>query len=128
MLKAIHAQESKEAALAKASSVIEQLRYIRLKEAAKVVEDGISETLTYMEKPFLFEHWARIRTNNALERLNCEIKRRTKVVGSFPDGDSALMLVAARCKYVAESQWGQRRYLDISRMEELEKEDLLLAS
>jgi transposase-like protein len=128
MLKAIHAQESKEAALKKAESVIEQLECIKLKEAAKVVKDGIAETLTYMDKPFPFEHWVRIRTNNALERLNCEIKRRTKVVGAFPDGDSALMLVAARCRYVAKSQWGQRRYLDISRMEEIEKEEMALAS
>jgi transposase-like protein len=127
MLKAIHAQESKEAAMKKAETVIEQLQFMKLKEAAKVVREGISETLTYMDKPFPFEHWVRIRTNNALERLNREIKRRTKVVGSFPDGDSALMLVAARCKYVAESQWGRRRYLDILRMEELEKEELQLA-
>ena len=127
MLKAIHAQESKEQALKKSESVIEQLEYMKLIEAAKVVRDGIGETLTYMDRPFPFEHWVRIRTNNALERLNREIKRRTEVVGSFPDGNSALMLVAARCKYVAESQWGQRRYLDISRMEELEKEELPLA-
>ena len=99
---------------------------MKLKEAAKVVKDGIEETLVHMDKPFPFEHWAKIRTNNALERLNREIKRRTKVVGVFPDGDSAIMLVAARCKYVAESKWGQRRYLDISRMEELESEELEL--
>jgi len=128
MLKAIHAQESRKAALAKATVVIDQLKHMKLKEAARVVEDGIAETLTYMDKPFPFEHWVRIRTNNALERLNREIKRRTKVVGVFPDGDSALMLVAARCKHVAESQWGQRRYLDISRMEELESEELELVS
>jgi transposase-like protein len=127
MLKAIHASEDKQAARTKAASVIEQLRFMKLKEAAKVVEDGIEETLTYMDRPFPLEHWVRIRTNNALERLNREIKRRTRVVGVFPDGDSALMLVAARCKHVAESRWGQRRYLDISRMEELEKEELMAA-
>ena len=128
MLKAIHAQESREAALAKAQSVIEQLQFMKLKEAAQVIEAGVNETLTYMDKPFPFEHWVRIRINNALERLNREIKRRTKVIGSFPDGDSALMLVAARCKYVAESQWGSRRYLDISRMEELDTQDLMAVS
>ncbi len=127
MLKAIHAQESKEAARLKARSVIEQLRFMKLKEAAAIIESGIEETLTYMDKPFPFEHWVRIRTNNVLERLNREIKRRTRVVGTFPDGESALMLVAARCKHVAESQWGQRRYLDISRMEELETDQLSLA-
>ena len=44
-----------------------------------------------------------MRTNNAIERLNREIRRRTRVVGTFPDGNSALMLVTARLKYVAES-------------------------
>jgi transposase-like protein len=116
-----------QAARLKARSVIEQLRFMKLKEAAAIIESGIEETLTYMDKPFPFEHWVRIRTNNALERLNREIKRRTRVVGTFPDGESALMLVAARCKHVAESQWGQRRYLDISRMEELETDQLSLA-
>ena len=52
-------------------------------------------------------HWRRIRTNNAIERLNREIRRRTRVVGTFPDGKSALMLVTARLKYVADSEWGR---------------------
>jgi transposase-like protein len=63
------------------------------------------------------EHWIRIRTNNAMERLNREIRRRTRVVGNFPDGQSALMLVAARLRHVAGTQWGVRRYLDMNRFE-----------
>ena len=77
---------------------------MRLKEAAKVVRGGHAETLAYCEMPR--EHWRRIRTNNAIERLNREIRRRTRVVGTFPDGKSALMLVAARLKYVADREWG----------------------
>ena len=53
----------------------------------------------------------------AIERLNREIRRRTRVVGTFPDGKSALMLVTARLKYVAESEWGSRRYLDVTLLE-----------
>ena len=75
-----------------------------LKEAAKVVRDGYAETLAYCGMPR--EHWRRIRTNNAIERLSREVRRRTRVVGTFPDGKSALMLVAARLKYVADSEWG----------------------
>ena len=104
MLKAIHAMESREAASAKAESVAAELESMRLKEAAKVVREGFAETLTYCEMPR--EHWRRIRTNNAIERLNREIRHRTRVVGTFPDGKSALMLVAARLKYVADSEWG----------------------
>lgn len=50
--------------------------------------------------------------------LNREIRRRTRVVGTFPDGKSVLMLVAARLKYVADSEWGARRYLDVSLLKE----------
>ena len=67
---------------------------------------------------FPMEHWKRIRTNNAIERLNREVRRRTRVVGAFPDGKSALMLVTARLKYVADSEWGSRRYLDVTLLEE----------
>ena len=109
MLKAIHAQESKEAARKKAKDVVEQLRAMKLKEAAKKVEDGIEETLTYMDFPS--QHWLKIRTNNVIERMNREIRRRTRVVGTFPDGKSALMLVCARLRYVSGKEWGSKRYL-----------------
>ena len=115
-LKAIHAQESFEASGEKALKVASDLEDMRLKEAAKVVREGYLETLTYTRFPM--EHWKRIRTNNAIERLNREIRRRTQVVGTFPDGKSALMLVTARLKYVADSEWGSRRYLDVSLLDE----------
>jgi len=118
MLKAIHTQESFEASMRKAEEVMAELKDMRLVAAAKTIEEGVSETLTYTAFPM--QHWVRIRTNNAIERLNREIKRRTRVVGTFPDGHSALMLVTARCKYVAESGWGRRRYLDVSLLEEME--------
>ena len=116
MLKAVHAMESREASEAKALAVAEELEGMRLGEAARVVRAGYAETLTYTGFPR--EHWARIRTNNAIERLNREVRRRTRAVGTFPDGKSALMLVTARLKYVAESEWGSRRYLDVTLLEE----------
>lgn len=102
MFKAIHAQESKAAARRKAREVIETLLKMKLKVAAKRLEDGIEETLTYMDFPS--EHWSKIRTNNTIERINREIRRRTRVVGVFPDGNSALMLVCARLRHVAGTQ------------------------
>lgn len=116
MLKAIHAQEAFEACAQKAESVASSLEEMKLKEAAKCVRGGVGETLTYTRFPM--EHWRRIRTNNAIERLNREIRRRTRAVGTFPDGKSALMLVTARLKYVADSEWGSRRYLDVSLLDE----------
>ncbi|MBQ9503455.1 MAG: IS256 family transposase [Lachnospiraceae bacterium] len=114
MLKAIHAQEDTQAAVEKARSVAEKLQSMKLTKAAKKVEESIHETLTYMSFPS--EHWLRIRTNNTLERLNREIKRRTKVVGTFPDGESALMLVCARLRHVASHDWGTKRYLNMAHL------------
>lgn len=56
--------------------------------------------------------------NNMIERLNREIRRRTRVVGSFPDGNSALMLICARIRYVTANEWSTRRYLDMSRLDD----------
>ena len=89
MLKAIHAQESREAAIQKAKAVAQRLKELKLSRASKIVEDGVEETLAYMYFPS--QHWLRIRTNNTIERVNREIKRRTKAIGAFPDGQSALM-------------------------------------
>jgi len=120
MLKAIHASEDKNAAKLKAQQVVEKLKEMKLHQAAKKVEDGVEETLTYMAFPF--EHWNRIRTNNTIERLNREIRRRTRVVGTFPDGNSALMLVCARLRHVAGTQWGCKRYLNMKHLEKMELE------
>lgn len=121
MLKAIHAQESKAAAREKAAQVAAKLREMKLSSAAKKLEEGIDETLTYMEFPS--QHWSRIRTNNTIERLNREIKRRTKAIGAFPDGQSALMLVCARLRHVAGTQWGAKRYMNMDHLYELDVQD-----
>jgi transposase-like protein len=107
-LKAIYAQESEEEARAKAQRL--QERYgARFPEAVKVLQEGLDETLVFYQFPR--GHWIRIRTNNLLERLNKEIRRRTKVVGAFPDGKSALILITARVQWVKENTWSERKYL-----------------
>jgi putative transposase len=119
MLKAIHAQEDRQAARAKAQAVADKLDAARLGQAAMIVRTGVDETLAYMAFPR--EHWTRIRTNNVLERIMREIRRRTRVVGNFPDGKSALMLVAARLRHIAGTKWGRRIYLDMERLREIEQ-------
>lgn len=121
MLKAIHSQESKKAAREKAKAVIEELRQMKLKEAAEKLEKGIEETLTYMAFPY--EHWSKLRTTNLVERFNREIKRRTRVVGTFPDGNSALMLVCARLRHVTGTQWGVKRYMNMKHLENCSTEE-----
>ena len=120
MLKAIHAQEDREEAIRKSKIVVAKLQKMKLVRAAGLVGEGIEETLSYYRFPR--EHWYRIRTNNPLERIMKEIRRRTRVVGSFPDGNSALMLVAARLRHIAGSRWGLRQYLKMDRIAELARE------
>jgi putative transposase len=117
MLKAVHAQEDAQAAREKAAQVVEKLKAMKLARAAEIVAAGVEETLSYYAMPS--EHWRSIKTNNPLERLMREIRRRTRVVGAFPDGKSALMLVAARLRYVAATRWGTKRYLQMNRLAEV---------
>ena len=116
----IRAKEAVKAALEKAKAVEAKLRKMKLFKAAQKIADSVAETLTYMDFPA--EHWTRIRTNNVLERINREIKRRTKVVGTFPDGESALMLVCARLRHITSSDWGTKRYLNMEHLRSMERE------
>jgi len=97
MLKAIHAQEDRKAAAEKMQAVIEA--------------HG-DETLTYYAFPD--SHWIKLRTNNPLERIMREIRRRTRVVGAFPDGKSCLNLAAARLRHIAGTQWSTRKYMNMT--------------
>ena len=121
MLKAIHAQESLVSAHTKAADIVDQLKQMRLGKAAGLVEEAIEETLTFYRFPA--NHWVRIRTNNPMERIIREIRRRTRVVGAFPDGQSAVMLCAARLRHIAGTKWGTRRYLNMETLNQQQLEE-----
>lgn len=120
MLKAIHAQEDLAEAKKKAEAVAEKLDAMKLRKAAQKVREGADETLSYYQFPR--KHWRQIRTNNPLERIMREIRRRSRVVGCFPDGNSALMLAAARLRHIAGTRWGTRRYMNMDRLTEMQNE------
>ena len=120
MLKAIHAQENREAAESKSKDVISKLQDMKLRAAADLVEKSIHETFAYFAYPP--QHWLKIKTNNPMERLLKEARRRTKVVGAFPDGNSALMLVAARLRHVSSTTWGTRKYMNMKLLNEMDQE------
>ena len=122
MLKAIHAQENREAARRKATEVITNLREMKLRNAADLVENSIEETFSFYAYPS--EHWLKLKTNNPMERLMKEIRRRTTVVGAFPDGNSALMLVSARLRHISTTNWGQRKYMNMELLKDLDTEKL----
>jgi len=121
MLKAIHAQENHEEAMRKKDLIAEKMVRMKLHKAANLVKDGFPETFSFYHFPV--EHWKRIRTNNGLERIMKEIRRRTRVIGSFPDGESALMLVAARLRHISDSKWSERKYLNMDLLIGYDMED-----
>ena len=111
-LKAIYTQDTAEEARNKADTVVKQLRNFKLTKAAACLYDGLLKTLTYFHCSR--HHWQKIRSNNAIERLNKETRPRTRVVGAFPDGQSALMLVSARLRYVANMTYHTKGSMDMS--------------
>jgi transposase-like protein len=125
MFKAIHAQEDRAEAIKKAESVSKKLAEMKLKKAAELVRQGAEETLRYYKFPR--EHWRQIRTNNPLERIMREIRRRSRVVGYFPDGNSALTLAAARLTHIAGTRWGTKQYMNMKDLQELEIETIAAA-
>ena len=90
----------------------------RFPKAVSVFEAGIEDTLTYLRYPG--SHHARIRTTNMLERLFREVKRRTRVVGVFPNEASASTL-ATEIALRSSEQWALKRYLTMDALEATHK-------
>lgn len=106
-----YAQESRQAAARKAAEVVAALKAQKLCKAAELVESHIEETFSFYAFPD--QHWIKLKTNNPLERIMREIRRRTRVVGAFPDGQSALNLAAARLRHIAGTKWSLRRHMNM---------------
>jgi putative transposase len=115
-LRAIFAAPDRKQALTIASSVAEKWRKKDNEKVAEHIEEHIEECLTCLAFPE--SHRRRIRTTNGLERLNQEIKRRTRVVRIFPNKESCLRLVTALAVEQSEEWITGRRYLDISELKE----------
>jgi putative transposase len=116
-LRAIFAATSREQALQIASSVAEKWR--SGKGATKVadhLDEHIEECLSCLAFPE--SHRRRLRTTNGLERLNQEIKRRTRVVRIFPNREACLRLVTALAVEHSEEWLTGRRYLDMEELRE----------
>lgn len=90
------------------------------------VETNIGETLTFYRLPR--QHHKHMKSTNMLERLNEEIKRRTRVVRIFPNAESCLRLVRALCVETHEAWLEDSRYLNMSLLAEQKKELLRVAA
>jgi putative transposase len=115
-LRAIFAAPDRKQALTTASSVAEKWRKKGNEKVAEHLEEHIEECLSCLAFPE--SHRRRIRTTNGLERLNQEIKRRSRVVRIFPNREACLRLVSAPAIEQSEEWLTGRRYLDMQELEE----------
>ena len=116
-LKAIFKVRREKTAKALAEEFVE-LYAKRFPKAVSVFEVGIGDALSYLRYPG--SHHARIRTTNMLERLFKEVKRRTRVVGVFPNETSAATL-ATEIALRSSEEWALKRYLTMDALEAVEK-------
>src|SRR5215210_2554626 len=115
-LRAIFAATSRDQALTIASSVAEAWRGKGHEKVAEHIEEHVEECLSCLFFPE--SHRRRIRTTNGIERFNQELKRRTRVVRIFPNGEACLRLVTALAVEQSEEWITGRRYLDMEEMRE----------
>ena len=120
MLKAIHASEDRQAAQDKAAEITAKLKDMKLTKAAELIAERIADTFSFYAFPD--QHWIKLKTNNPLERIMREIRRRTRVVGAFPDARSCLNLAAARLRHIAGTKWSTKRYVSMELLTQMKQQ------
>lgn len=124
-VRTIFAQPHRDAAGQQLREVVKALEG-RWPKAAKVLADAEDDILAYMAFPP--EHWTRLYSTNPLERTNREIKRRTDIVGIFPDQDSVIRLVGSVLMEIDDEWQVERRYFSQDSMRKLSEPDNTLSS
>lgn len=124
-MRTIFAQPHRQAAGQQLAEVVQAMRP-RWPKAAHVLEQGAEDSLTYMSFPM--EHWTRVYSTNPLERLNREVKRRTDVVGIFPDAPAVIRLVGAILMETHDEWQVNRRYFSLASMHKLLHPEPLLST
>ncbi len=111
MVRTIFAQPDAQTVHEQRRRIVDQLE-TRFPEAATLLDEAVSDLLAFTAVPK--EHWRQLWSNNSLERLNKEIRRRSDVVGIFPDRPSIVRLVGAvLAEQNDERAVASRRYLSV---------------
>jgi putative transposase len=108
LLQEVFAAHSKESAFHSVGLLISWLQNKRKEKVAQWIEENIEESLQVLALPA--EHRKKMKSTNLIERLNQELKRRSRVVRIFPNVDSCLRLISALCQETSEA-WGHRKYI-----------------
>ena len=117
LVSTIFAQTSREAVMAQYKHVVDSLREA-FPEIAQMLKDAEPDLTAFAAFPR--EHWQKIWSNNPIERLNREIKRRADVVQVFPDSESVTRLIGSvLLEQHEEWQYGERRYLSQTSLQRL---------
>src|SRR5215469_142459 len=124
-VRTIFAQSQREAAGQQVHEVVKALEG-RWPKTAKVLANAEEDVLAYMAFPP--EHWTRLSSSNPLERLNREVKRRTDIVGIFPDQDAVLRLVGSVLMEIDDEWQVERRYFSQDSMRKLKEPGETLSS
>ncbi|WP_376743597.1 IS256 family transposase [Ensifer canadensis] len=117
------AQETPEAASAQWRTVADQIRP-KVPKLAAIMDEAEHDVLAYMSFPR--QHWAKLHSTNPIERLNSEIKRRTDVVGIFPNDDAIVRLVGALL-LEANDEWAvqRARYMTLETISQMSDDPLI---
>jgi putative transposase len=119
-IRTVFAQPDAESARQQWRRVADGFR-VRFPKLAELMDEAEEDVLSYASFPV--EHWQKIWSNNPLERLNKEVKRRTNVVGIFPNEAAVIRLVGAVLSEQHDEWQVAKRYFSVGSLAKLKKEE-----
>lgn len=120
LVASIFEQKDKASTWARLAEVIDELESTGHGDVATYILDAADDILAFSDFPF--EHWQKIRSNNPQERLNCEIRRRTNVVGIFPNRDAVIRLIGAVLAEQTDEWALLQRYMTVASLNQAKLE------
>ncbi len=123
LVRSIFAQPDADSVREQHKRVVEQLRP-KMRDAATMLDDCKEELLAFTNFPK--EHWRQVWSNNPQERLNRELRRRTDVVGIFPNREAIIRLVGAVLMEMNDDWAVVRRYMtfEVPTVKEVDASDV----